>query len=177
MRKPSPARRGLPSRTTRSTRFLFFHLPDRFHEYGCDVEANFHGLAVGLAPGNHIVAAPAVARGAEHLAHQRAAAVGLTQPLVLGLHQRRRVLGLRYDGVLARLRQRVCSNEENRGQSPIQSERPSKCLTGSLARSIPSRQRALTAAIGLPEGSEASPCVWMPQFGQKRCLILCLLNV
>src|SRR5688572_18797925 len=76
-------------------------------------------------------------------------------------------------GVAARL----IAHSAAKASARSQSERPSKCLTGSLARSMPSRQRALTAAMSLPEGSAASPCVWMPQFGQKRCLIRCLLKV
>ena len=40
--------------------------------------------------------------------------------------------------------------------SGSQSERPSKCLTGSFSKSTPSRQRVLIAAIGLPDRSAAS---------------------
>src|SRR5688572_29218964 len=48
-----------------------------------------------------------------------------------------------------------------------QSDRPSNGCAGTLLKSKFSRQRALTAAVGLPARSTASAKGCMPQIGQK----------
>src|SRR5688572_6538758 len=58
-------------------------------EHRGDVEADVDRLAVRLSPHDDIEAALAVGGLAEHLAHQRAAAVRLLQPMALGLHHGR----------------------------------------------------------------------------------------
>src|SRR6185503_4831933 len=101
MRRPSPLARGLPRRTTRITGLLL-DMADRLFEHGRDVEADFDRLAVGLAPDDEVVAALAVRRSAERLAHERPTAVRLAQPVILRLHQRLALRGERLDRVLAR---------------------------------------------------------------------------
>lgn len=60
---------------------------------------------------------------------------------------------------------------------PSQTALPSNSWTGIAERSMPSRHRRLTAAMRLPLGSAASAYGWMPQVGQKRCSMACLLKV
>ena len=61
--------------------------------------------------------------------------------------------------------------------SGAQRLRPSKCPTFRGDKSTPSRQRALIATMYLPVGAMPSPNGAHPHWGQKRCLIWCLLNV
>jgi hypothetical protein len=72
-RSPSPRTRGLPSRITRITYSLSPLLPR--------AGSSVHRLAVGLAPDDEVIAALAVGGRAKRLAHERAAAEGIAQPL------------------------------------------------------------------------------------------------
>src|SRR5690348_5264370 len=55
--------------------------------------------------------------------------------------------------------------------------RPSKCPRLMVVKSTPSKHRALMATMYLPDGAMPSPKGAHPHVAQKRCLILCLLNV